>query len=155
MTATAEPDVVRELEHTHVHLEKLALDIGRLVRDETAESNVDELTGSSKCFGASSSNTLRTKKRVSSRSFAPPFPQRSRPSIDWKPGTTRFVERFVRLTHLAGRNPDRSALRAAYERFEEGYALHSRQEADLLEELGKLLTKGQQGELAKLLRALL
>jgi iron-sulfur cluster repair protein YtfE (RIC family) len=62
---------------------------------------------------------------------------------------------IVRLAHLAARDQvvTREAL-VVYQRFESSYAAHSRDEAELFERLGRLLTPEHQRELAEHLQGL-
>jgi iron-sulfur cluster repair protein YtfE (RIC family) len=62
---------------------------------------------------------------------------------------------LVRFSFLAERGGELSSeARLAYERFQAAYGAHSRDEADLLDELARVLTPEQQAELEMLLRGL-
>jgi iron-sulfur cluster repair protein YtfE (RIC family) len=152
-------DPVRDFEHSHEHLTKLARDAGRLVRMGTNGRAPEGSTGELRqCLEALRDELLQHFAVEEEGLF--PFIRSSLPSkVDQ-------VERLalthdtlagavVRLAHAVraeGSSP--ATLEALYDRFETTYALHSREEADLLAELGRTLDTTQRTRLRELLNGL-
>jgi len=157
-------DPVREFEHTHEHLTKLALEAGRLLRpapsarsDGPAEDDRRRLRA---CLESLRDELLRHFAVEEEGLF--PFIRAN------LPGKAEEVDRLalahdaicgavVRLAHAAEANrasEGRAALASLYERFDAAYARHSREEADLFAALAGALNAGQRAALAELLRGL-
>jgi hypothetical protein len=152
-------DPVGALEDAHGRLNALAFEVGRLLpaaiaadpdadlreklaerlaelRDELLEHFADEEEGLFPFIRASFPRETKTVDRLEA-------------------AHDTICGSVVRLAHLALR--DRVVTSDAlllYERFESAYAIHSREEAALFEELGRALAGEQRLELAAILRAL-
>lgn len=149
---------VRDLVHKHRELNALALEVGQLLR-AAAKS-------------AAARKTLASQLEMLRDELLAHFADEEEGLFPFMranaPAMIEGVERLeaahdticgavVRLAFLAGRKHDaavRASLDAAYRRFEEAYAAHSRDEAALLDKLGRSLTASQHAELADLLRGL-
>jgi iron-sulfur cluster repair protein YtfE (RIC family) len=153
-------DPVRQFEHSHGALTRLAFEIGQLLRAEGPTSAIRERLV----------RQLELLRDELLRHFADeeeglfPFVRRT------VPAKAEAVDRLsdahdaicgavVRLVHLVqhdpkAQGPDRSALLAHYERFESAYAHHSQQERALFEELGRTLDDRGRADLTEILRGL-
>jgi len=146
------PDPVRELEHTHGHLNELAVEVQRLLGEQPSAETREELTSALELLR----DELLTHFANEEEGLFP-FIRATVPS------TAAAVDRLeeahdaicgtvTRLAHLAARDAEADALASLYQRFEATYARHSQNEAALFDELSKTLTPVQRGELAVLLR---
>jgi hypothetical protein len=151
-------DPIRELEHTHGHLTKLALGIGQELRDEQGQPR--SLTDARRKELLAMLETLRDELL---QHFADeeeglfPFvrgavPARAAVVDKLEASHDAICGALVRLAHLASH--DAGDLVTLYERFVHGYAEHSRDEAELFVELGRQLGGEQRTKLAALLRGL-
>lgn len=157
-------DPVRQFEHSHASLTELVAEIGRLVRAKpmarrSTSRLPTQLVGR---LGLLRDELLQHFADEEEGLF--PFVRLNMPA------KSAAVERLadahdaicgtiVRLVHLAqhdrkGRGPSPSTLVSHYERFENAYAEHARQEAALFEELGIALDEPNRAQLAELLRGL-
>lgn len=153
------PDPIRSFEHAHGHLTKLALGIGQQLRDKNGRAYT--MTSARRKEALALLEALRDELL---QHFADeeeglfPFVRRT------VPGKAATVDRLegshdticggvVRLAHLASHEAG-SQLVTLYERFENAYAQHSREEAELFEELGRQLGEPERSELGSLLRGL-
>ena len=160
MSPTAK-DPVREFEHSHGHLTRLALEIAQLVRaDARAPAEARRLLV----------GRLEILRDELLRHFADeeeglfPFVRAHLPEkavvVDrLQGGHDTICGAIVRVAHFAAGEREalasrRPALSALYDRFESAYAQHSRDEAGLLEELGRVLNEGQRAKLGELLHGL-
>lgn len=83
------------------------------------------------------------------------FPERGKAVDQLQAAHDLICGTLVRFSFLAEREGElASDAHQAFERFEAAYGLHSRAEADLLEELGRVLTPEQQVELEATLSTL-
>jgi Hemerythrin HHE cation binding domain len=153
-------DPVRQFEHSHANLSKLALEVGQLLRGPPKELPAAmqrrRLAEQLKVFG---SELLHHFAREEEGLF--PF---IRENVPAKAETVdRLVEghdlicgAIVRLVHLVEVDGGSSitVLAAHYARFEAAYARHSLAEAALFEELGSMLQASQRETLAEFLRGL-
>jgi iron-sulfur cluster repair protein YtfE (RIC family) len=146
-------DPVRELEHTHGHLNELALDVEKLLGEAQAQPEARaELIAALELLR----DELLTHFANEEEGLFPFI----RAGLPAKAGTVDRLEgahdaicgAVTRLVYLAGHEGDASALGAVHRRFVSTYAEHSQMEAALFEELGRTLTPVQRGELALLLR---
>ncbi len=148
-------DPIRELEHTHDHLTKLAIAIGRALHDSKPRSRTE---------GKKLLALLETLRDELLHHFADeeeglfPFVRKVLPSkaavVDkLEASHDTICGTLVRLAHLAGDESDRP-LAALYDRFEHAYAEHSRDELELFAELGKKLGERERSELSALLRGI-
>ncbi len=152
------PDPVRELEHTHGHLNKLVTDVQRLVHDDAAGTPGSD----ARAELVSALELLRDELLThfaNEEEALFPFIRESLPNkadaVDRLESAHDMICGAVtRLMHLAGRDADSAALATLHQRFESSYVEHSQHEAALLGELGKSLTALQRGELAVLLRGI-
>jgi hypothetical protein len=153
-------DPIGEFEHAHGDLTKLALAIGAELRDERGEPR--EISGPTRREVLALLEKLRDELL---HHFADeeeglfPFVRRV------VPAKAEVVDRLesahdaicgavVRLAHLASHEAY-GQLIVLYERFEEAYAKHSRDEAGLFSELAGALGAEERAELAALLRGIL
>jgi iron-sulfur cluster repair protein YtfE (RIC family) len=151
-------DPVGHFEHSHGRLTKLALEVRDLIAAEPHGSpaqlvaRVDEL----------SEELLRHFADEEEGLF--PFVRRHLPA---RAGAVDRLQRahdtvcgaLLRLAHLVKHDPraldaSRPAVIALHARFDAAYAEHSRDEAAVLEELGRNLDAGQSTKLAGILRGL-
>jgi len=154
-------DPVRDLEHRHEHLTQLVLEAGHLLHSAPSERTTGEAERRLRaCLESLREHLLRHFALEEEGLF--PFIRTNLP----KKG--EHVERLalahdaicgavVRLAHAAETNRDadeRAALLSLHGRFETAYARHSREEADLLAELARVLDASQREQLAELLRGL-
>jgi iron-sulfur cluster repair protein YtfE (RIC family) len=147
-------DPVRQLEHTHGHLNKLALEVVASLRESSGSTTRKEL-----------GRRLSDLRDELLEHFADeeealfPFVRAS------VPAKTAAVDRLesahdticgciVRMVHIATRDEHLPSLLALCERFENTYTQHSSEEVALFEELGRELDDEQRKELAKRLRGL-
>jgi hypothetical protein len=152
-------DPIRALEHSHDHITRLALEVGVLLHKGDApakgaarahlvallESLRDELL---RHFGVEEEGIFPfIRANVPARAAAV---DRLAHAHDALCGTV------VRLAHLARSVPvsDAKALGVLHARFDAAYVAHSREEADLFNELGQTLDERQRAELRELLRGL-
>jgi hypothetical protein len=158
-----ETDPIRQFEDTHTHLTGLARDVGRQLRDERGE--LRELTSSRRrevfaVLGFLGDRLLDHFADEEEALF--PFLRRAMPT---KAGAVDKLEAnhdaicgaVVRLSHLAGQpnaSGDAILVAALFDRFEQTYAEHSRAEANLFEEVGRVLGHTERAELRWLLRGL-
>lgn len=153
-------DPLRQFEHSHATLSKLAFEVGQALRDlpgrETSPAERRRLADQLDAFG---NELIHHFAREEEGLF--PFVRTNVPAKT--DAVDRLVEghdaicgAIVRLVHLVGAEaaPVREDALAHYARFEAAYARHSREEAVLLEQLGGVLDEGQRGQLAELLRGL-
>ena len=147
------PDPVRQLEHTHGHLNELAVEVRRLLAEESS-------SGEARAELISALELLRDELLThfaNEEEAVFPF---IRTNV---PAKTTTVERLegahdaicgavTRLVYLAAHEGDAAALAGLHRRFETAYAEHSQMEALLFDELARSLTAIQRGELAVLLR---
>jgi len=83
------------------------------------------------------------------------FPEKSRAVDQLQAGHDIICGTLVRFSFLAERGGGLAGdARLAFERFEAAYGNHSRDEAELLEELSRVLTPAQQTELEAMLHEL-
>jgi hypothetical protein len=153
------PDPILSLEHTHGHLNHLAIRIGEELAARSGR--VVPLSEAQRDEVVTLLEALRDELLVH---FADeeealfPFVRR------WMPGSAARVDRLeanhdaicgavVRLAHLASHDSGLQLV-ALYERFQRVYALHASEEAELLGELGRGLGPPERAELGSLLRAL-
>lgn len=154
------PDPIRQLEHSHANLTKVALEIRALVRAEPLRDR------------SWARNRRRLLERLTLlrdellRHFAVeeeglfPFlrvkvPARAAAVDRLAEAHDAICGAIVRLTDLAERH--RTALGpllAHYERFERAYTEHSQQEAALFDELERTLDESARTELSEILRGL-
>jgi iron-sulfur cluster repair protein YtfE (RIC family) len=155
----AENSPVRALEHSHTALSRLVVDVGRLVRSDAAsEASGEALETLTARLEELRDELLEHFANEEEALF--PFLRANVPNkiaaVDrLEAGHDAICGAIVRLDHLAARSrtlPSEAA--AFYERFEHAYAAHSRDEAELFEELGRTLTDDQHRALAELLRGL-
>jgi iron-sulfur cluster repair protein YtfE (RIC family) len=146
-------DPVRELGHNHASLTKLAAEIGRLVRAggdrEQIHDRVEILREELLAHFADEEEAFFPFLRAH-------VPAKAAAVDRLEAGHDSICGAVVRLSHLAARDPApaASALTSLYERFEEAYAKHSQEEADLFVELGRTLDAEQRAKLAELMRGL-
>jgi iron-sulfur cluster repair protein YtfE (RIC family) len=154
-------DPVGEFEHAHEHLTKLALQGGRLLRTAPSERMTEDARRRLRACLESLCEELLRHFAVEEEGLFPFI----RANL---PAKAEHVDRLalahdaicgavVRLAHAAeaSRTDDgRAALMSLYERFDNAYALHSREEADLFAALARVLNASQRADLAELLRGL-
>jgi iron-sulfur cluster repair protein YtfE (RIC family) len=156
-TGVGKDDPVRQLEHTHGHLNKLVLAVA-----ESLEGSAPDSASAWKKLHANLS-ALRDELL---QHFADeeeglfPFVRASVPAradvVDrLEAAHDTICGSIVRMVHLAGgaHHPS-EAIRTLHERFEHAYTKHSSDEAALFEELGRVLNATEREELAKRLRGL-
>lgn len=156
--ATASAYPVGALEHSHERLNEFTREIGRLLRTERSRHSV-------KVRQALRSLTIELRQELLEH-FANeeeglfPF---VREQVAAQAETVNRLEAahdticgaILRLAHLLAR--ERASVKDAltvYRRFEDAYAEHSRDEAELLEWLGHVLSPAQRQVLAEYLRGL-
>ncbi len=156
-------DPVRQFEHSHAELTRLALEIGTMVRAEP----------SAKPSAQKRSRLVAQLERLRDellQHFADeeeglfPFLRTSLPTkadaVDRLESAHDTVcGSLVRLAHVAAHDRHTQGvgnptLLSLYERFESAYAVHSHEEGALLEKLGRLLDERQRAELTEILRGL-
>lgn len=156
---TVVKDPIREFEHVHGHLTMLAKEIGEHLRDKQGQPRA--LSESRRTQALALLEKLRDELL---QHFADeeeglfPF---IRKTVSVNEGVVDELERshdaicgaIVRLAHLARHGVD-SQLATLYDRFEQTYAAHSRQESDLFEALGRQLGDRDRAELAALLQGI-
>ncbi len=157
-------DPVGHFEHSHAALTKLVLEVGQMLRaDIPAGLPAD-------AHGEHLAEHLKRLRDELLEHFAQeeeglfPFVRAHVPAK--ASAVDRLVEAhdmlcgtIVRLVHLVDGDggtlaPEVSAYAGHYERFEAAYVRHSRDEAALLEHLGRALNETQRGSLAEILRGL-
>lgn len=154
-------DPIRTFEHSHETLTQLALEVRRLVADDSGEQRAAR-------------KRLLARIEVLREELLEHFAKEEEGLFPFVrhhlPLTARAVDRLeashdaicgslVRLAHLVASDrkvpaANHSTLIALYERFEKAYGEHSRDEALLLQELGRALDERQRRQLAELLRGL-
>ena len=154
-------DPLREFEHTHDQLTKLALEAAQFLRRPRAAPG-ERMTDDDRRQLCACLQSLRDELLLH---FAVeeeglfPFIRAN------LPGKADQVDRLalahdaicggvVRLAHAAQANPPGPALVSLYERFDAAYVLHSREEADLFATLARTLDSSQRAELAERLHGL-
>ncbi|MGD0674486.1 MAG: hemerythrin domain-containing protein [Polyangiaceae bacterium] len=154
-------DPVREFAHTHEHLNKLALAAGQLIRSTPGAEPTEDTRRRLRADLASLREALLHHFAVEEEGLFPFI----RSKLPWK---IDHVDRLtlahdticgtvLRLAHAADANQvieRQTVLAGLYQRFETAYALHSREEAALLADLGHTLDASLRAELADLLRGL-
>jgi iron-sulfur cluster repair protein YtfE (RIC family) len=146
-------DPVHDLEHSHGHLTKAAVEIGRLVR--TGESR-DELVDRLDVLREELLQHFAKEEEGLFPFLLATFPAKADAVLRLSAAHDSICGALVRLSHLVARDPEAAtaALVALYERFEEAYGKHSQDEATLLGDLGRTLSGPQRAQLAELLRGL-
>lgn len=153
---TAMKDPIREFEHAHGHLTKLALEIGSHLRDESGQPRALSPARRKDVI-----SLLEELREALLQHFADeeegffPFVRRTVPAkaavVDKLASSHDTIcGSIVRLAHLAKHEADGQLL-VLYERFELAYAAHSRDEAKLFDELGEKLSGAERSELSSLL----
>lgn len=146
-------DPVRQLEHTHGHLNELAADAKRLLSEGSPATEArEELISALELLR----DELLTHFANEEEALFPFI----RANVPAKAGTVERLEgahdaicgTVTRLVYLAAHEGDATALAGLHRRFESAYAEHSQMEAMLFDELARSLTAIQRGELAVLLR---
>jgi iron-sulfur cluster repair protein YtfE (RIC family) len=153
-------DPIRAFEHSHDHLTQLALEVGEKLHGGTHGASTGEARESLVALLDTLRDELLHHFAVEEEGLFPFI--RSKVSVK-----AEAVDRLahahdiicgavVRLAHLARTSPvsESPALLALHARFESAYVVHSREEADLLSELGRTLNERQRHELVELLRGL-
>jgi len=149
-------DPVRQFEHTHGVLNKLALEVTDLLRDEGPRTPKAWKELGTR-LGALRDELLRHFADEEEALF--PF---VRASVPAKTGAVDRLEAahdaicgcIVRMVHVADGGHPLASLLALYERFESVYTKHSNEEGELFDELGRLLDQAQRKELASRLYGL-
>ncbi len=157
-------DPVRQFEHSHGRLTKLATEIREMIRAEAGDAQPTAAARKQLVLRLEALRDELLQHFADEEEGLFPF-LRSR-----APTKTAVVDRLesahdtvcgtlVRLAHLAANDRPalgggRPTLRDLYERFETAYTVHSREEASLFDELGRTLDQGQRTELAVILRGL-
>jgi iron-sulfur cluster repair protein YtfE (RIC family) len=157
-------DPVRRLEHSHVHLTKLAVEIRDLVRAEGAD---EEASVAARAQLVEHLEVLRDELLqhfANEEEGLFPFlrsqvPAKSEAVDRLESANATVCGSLVRLAHLAAQDRQaldahRPALLAQYERFEAAYTEHSREEGGLFEELSRTLDPAQRAQLTEILRGL-
>jgi iron-sulfur cluster repair protein YtfE (RIC family) len=152
-------DPVRQFEHSHASLSKLALEAGQLLRELPrglpAAMRRRRLAEHLKLFG---NELLHHFAQEEEGLF--PFIRENVPAkadtVDLVEGHDLICGAIVRLVHLVDSEAaaDFATLVAHFERFEAAYARHSQAEVALFEELGPTLGATQRQTLAEFLRGL-
>jgi iron-sulfur cluster repair protein YtfE (RIC family) len=158
-TAADSRDPLRAFEHSHEHLTRRALEASELLRAFPSGTTTEETRGRLRTCLEGLRDELLRHFAVEEEGLFPYI----RAHV---PAKAPIVERLalahdaicgsvVRLAHAAATEGTAgAALSALYERFQAAYALHSREEADLLAELARILDAAQRSELAALLHGL-
>jgi iron-sulfur cluster repair protein YtfE (RIC family) len=160
----AAPDPVRQFEHSHASLTRLAQEIRELVRAQPATGRTT-LAARKKLLGR-----LERLRDELLHHFANeeeglfPFVSHHLPARVDRIGRLEVahdticgaIVRLVQLVEFEPRALDagRASVVALYERFEKAYAAHSQEEAALFEDLSRALDAGQRAELAAILHGL-
>ena len=146
-------DPVAMLEHTHDRLTKLAMEVAVFVRaggkPERLLPSLQKLHDGLLEHFAAEEEGLYPYVRAQLPSKAP--------VVDaLEAGHDAICGAVVRLLHSArsAKVLDRAGLAVLYDRFADAYARHSRAEAQLLAELGRVLDARHRAELGSLLRGL-
>jgi hemerythrin-like domain-containing protein len=150
-------DPVRQLEHSHGHLSKLALDVAESLRTIGERASAKSWRQLAVRLETLRDELLRHFADEEEALF--PF---VRASVPEKAAAVDRLEAahdtlcgcVVRMVHVAAGEHHRAALLALHERFESVYARHSREEAALFDGLSRALDEHQRRELAELLRGL-
>ena len=154
-------DPVREFEHSHGHLTRLALEIAQLVQDDprTPAETRRRLVGRLEVLRDELLRHFADEEEALFPFVRANLPEKAAVVDRLQSGHDTICGAIVRVAHFAAGEraalgARRAALSALYERFESTYAQHSRDEADLLEELGRVLSDGQRKKLGELLHGL-
>ena len=152
-------DPIERLELSHGHLSELVLRVGRLLRDSAGRPLAPTADQRTQIFVL-----LETLRDELLQHFADeeealfPFvrgavPSRSAAVDALETSHDAICGSVVRLAHLAGHGAAWQPL-PLYERFERAYAEHSRDEANLLEDLAATLDDKSRKELTEHLRGI-
>ncbi len=157
-------DPVRQFEHSHANLTRLAFEVRDMVRAGPGGQAAPDTRG--RLLAG-----LEVLREELLRHFANeeeglfPFvrqnvPQKASVVDRLQDAHDTICGSLVRLTHLVehvkpeGLDATRPALVALHERFEKAYAAHSQEETVLFEGLGRTLDHRQRGALAEILQGL-
>ena len=153
-------DPVRALDDTHRELNIIARSIGQLLRaagGDTDEQWREPLRVRLEVLRDELLEHFANEEEALFPFIRANLPVRLETVDRLEAGHDTICGTVVRLAHLAARESDASnlaSLTLVYERFEDAYAAHSREEAELFDDLGRTLTERQQHELADLMRGL-
>jgi len=144
--------------HSHTHLGQLTRELAALLGDEasTADAATDEKIPA---LASELRHELLDHFANEEEGLFPlirrHFPEQGRAVDQLQAAHDVICGTLVRFSFLAERGGKLSAdARLAFARFETAYGKHSRDEAELLDEIARMLTPGQQTELEAALRGL-
>jgi hypothetical protein len=151
-------DPVLQLSHDHRHLTRLLLDLSELVRDLKngkldAERAHAPLTDAVTALQEDLFEHFAREEGAlfpALRRMVPDLAERVSRLEDAHDGVCGSV---ARMLHAVARS-DMDTLLATFDRFEGTYAAHSREEAELLEQIARRLTPAQRAEIAELTEGL-
>lgn len=157
-------DPVRQFEHSHASLTKLALEIRALVRPGPGDKPSGAPTRKRLVGRLSLLRDELLQHFANEEEGLFPFvrlnvPAKSDTVNRLAAAHDTICGAIVRLVHFVENDPKaltrgRAALLSHYERFEHAYAEHSQKEAALFGKLSKALNAGQRAELSEILRGL-
>jgi iron-sulfur cluster repair protein YtfE (RIC family) len=149
---------LRAFGHSHAHVGELVLELAELLFSNARAQDLGD--GETLCELAMDLREELLEHFANEEEGLFPFirenvPSRSDAVERLEAAHDSICGALVRFSYFAARDgelPDEA--RAIFERFQSAYANHSREEADLLDELERVLTATQHAELALLLRGL-
>jgi iron-sulfur cluster repair protein YtfE (RIC family) len=151
-------DPVLQLAHDHKHLTRLLLDLTALVR-ELRDGTLDMDRAHAPLVDAVTALRDDLFEHFA-REEGALFPALRRMVPDLTDRVARLEEAHdgvcgsvARMLHAVNR-ADVETLLGIFERFEGTYSAHARDEADLLEQVGRRLTPAQRAEIAELIEGL-
>jgi len=149
---------VRDFGHSHVHLGELTRELASLLGDEGGTISTEarqKLPAVASELRHELLEHFANEEEVLFPFISEHFPGQ-RDAVDRLHAAHDVIcGTFVRFSFLAERGGELSSdARSAFERFEAAYGKHSRDEAELLDQVAQLLTPAQQAELEVLLSEL-
>jgi iron-sulfur cluster repair protein YtfE (RIC family) len=160
----ASSDPVRQFEHAHASLTRLALEVREIVHAEPGERGASTRARRTRRARLEALRDALLEHFANEEEGLFPFVRQHVPALSAGVDALQrshdvICGALVRLTHLLdqdgrGDEAQRRAIHALYERFEQAYTAHSHDEARLFEELGRTLGDAHRRELAAILRGL-
>ena len=146
-------DPVRQLEHTHGHLNELAVDVKRLLAEESTSAEARaELISALELLRDELLTHFANEEEALFPFIRANVPSKADAVERLEGAHDAICGAVTRLVYLAAHEGDAAALGGLHRRFESAYADHSQMEAMLFDELARGLTAIQRGELAVLMR---
>jgi iron-sulfur cluster repair protein YtfE (RIC family) len=154
-------DPVRRFEHSHARLTKLTLEVREAIQAERAGNSRhrEQLVRSLETLRDELLEHFANEEEGLFPFLRSCVPAKAEAVDRLESAHDSVCGSVLRLVHLATRvhrspRADRRALLDHFERFEAAYGAHSRDEAALFDEIGRVLDERQRTELASILRGL-